>query len=142
LRQLQRHLAPKETIERLKQVGGRVFDEPFQFPAFRERCYPEIGNELLMDKNILVPVTQLTPLQRQVAESLLGEPVSDDEVLGIRAAKAAMVKPAAGADARKAIVASIVSRAERIEASLPYISAEEELALIEEAIRASRLPQS
>ncbi len=95
-----------------------------------------------MDKNILVPVTQLTPLQRQVAESLLGEPVSDDEVLGIRAAKAAMVKPAAGAEARKAIVASIVSHAERIEASLPYISAEEELALIEEAIRASRLPQS
>lgn len=92
-----------------------------------------------MERDALMPAKDLTQLQRQVAESILGGPIDDDEVIAIRSAKAILVKPAASSQEKAAILTSVQARAARIEAAAHPVSEEEESAVLAEALAASRL---
>lgn len=92
-----------------------------------------------MERDALMPAKDLTRLQRQVAESILGGPIGDDEIIAIRSAKAELIKPAAPPEERAAIIEKIKARAARIDAAAGPVSEEEESAILAEALAAARL---
>ena len=86
---------------------------------------------------MLYRVKDLSPEQRQAAEILLGQPVSDDESVSIKRLGPSTVIPSSLSDAER--IAALHALNERFAAVPgPRVSAEEEDAAVTEAIRSVR----
>ncbi len=91
-----------------------------------------------MERNVVFSARELSVSQRQAAELLLGAPLGDDEIVGIRTVRGEIVKTAPGVEVRNCILDAIQSRAEVIAERVAHVPQTELDAVLAEAIEAAR----